>query len=61
MKRDFYNTVYINNLINEYDNYLKSSGVLMRNNSKNYENSIKNIRKFFEERIPVLDNYFGGL
>lgn len=61
IKREFYNTEYINNLINEYDSYLKSSGALMRNNSKKYEDSIKNIRKYFEERMPVLDNYFGGL
>ena len=60
----FYNLNNLNSLINKYENYIDSYGASMRDIKKwgnySYKESVDYLRDFFEQRIDILNWYYGG-
>jgi hypothetical protein len=65
LRETIYNEETLNQMVDKYAEYLKSSGAVERDSAKwannNFEESCENIKKFFKERISILDNYYGEL
>lgn len=64
-RQTIYNEKTLDNMIDEYMNYLKNSGAIERDSAKwendSFEEECQNIKNYFKQRISVLDDYYGGL
>lgn len=59
--KKFYNYEDISKIIDEYADYIRSSGALIRmNKEEEFEVDIINIKKYLKNRIDYLDSYYGG-